>query len=213
MWGLGAQGIGIGAWLIGGRMHKRPLFGAPRIVVRRHRALVALLGILGLCIGIGFGLNGRSQSSAVALVQLPQESGNGIDSPTDEALTQAVVAMSTPVLSPAIKSLSPPVSAPQIKVHVTSPTNPHILRIQAEAPRREQAIQLANAVASEYVQYATRTNIANGQPTVLESASIVNSRFHVMTPIDGIGGLVAGVAIGGVVLWKGRREWRDVQLI
>ena len=28
-----------------------------------------------------------------------------------------------------------------------------------------------------------------------------------------LGGLVAGLAIGSVVLWKDRREWRDVQLI
>jgi hypothetical protein len=196
-------------------MHKRPLFGAPRILVRRHRAFVGLLGVLGLFAGIAFGLVGSSQPSASAVVFVPSGSTDSGGTPSpDQMATQRVIATSSGVLAPALKSLSLPIPVNELKVTAAAPANSNILRIDVKAPQRQQAVQLANAVATGYIQYVGRYGVMSGKPILLQPATTKAApRSLVMSSIDGIGGLVAGLAIGSVILWKDRREWRDVQLI
>jgi hypothetical protein len=188
-------------------MQKRSLFGVPRILVRRHRALVGLLGILGLFAGIAYGLVGSSRSGAYALVFVPSGA-------TDQMATQRVIATSSGVDTPALKSLSPPVPVNELKITASAPANSNVLRIDVKAPKQQEAVQLANAVANGYIGYASKKGLVSAQPTLLQAAIPKATRTSlVLSSIDGIGGLVAGLAIGSVILWKDRREWRDVQLI
>src|SRR5438552_527684 len=106
---------------------------ASAATLRRGWIAILVIAIVGLCGGIVYGLLGRSQSSAVALVLVPQQYGNGAGAPINDMLTQTVIAMSTPVLGPATRSLSPAVSQGQVKVTVSSPANTNILRVQAKA--------------------------------------------------------------------------------
>jgi hypothetical protein len=49
-------------------------------------------------------------------------------------------------------------------------------------------------------------------PCVLGAGTKITPRSRVSL-IDGIGGFVAGLAMGSVILWKNRRQWRNGQLI
>jgi hypothetical protein len=196
-------------------MQKRPLFGAPRILVRRHRALVGLLGILGLSAGIAYGLVGSSHSGAYALVFVPSGGTDSRGAPSaDQMATQSVIATSSGVVTPALKSLSPQVPVNELKITASAPADSNVLRIDVKAPQQQEAVRLANAVANGYIGYASRTGLVAAQPILLQAAIPKATRTSlVLSSIDGIGGLVAGLAIGSVILWKDRREWRDVQLV
>jgi hypothetical protein len=60
----------------------------------------------------------------------------------------------------------------------------------ADAP-----VQLANAVATAYIHYVTEFKLIAGTPVSLGPATKTTPRSLVISPIDGIGGLVAGLAI------------------
>jgi hypothetical protein len=90
----------------------------------------------------------------------------------------------------------------------------NFLSFQVKAPGGADApVQLANALATAYIHYVSKAKLAAGTPVQLGSARKTTPRSPVISPIDAVGGLVAGLAIASVVLWKDRREWRDVQLI
>jgi hypothetical protein len=202
-------------------MDKQPMFGVPRIVVRRHRALVGALVAVGLCAGIVAGIVysglSPSMSSATATVWVDNPSPSALSSSVPPpAVAQAPVATTMPVLTEAGRSVSPPVSATtlakRVKVVVVGP---QVMSFRVTAPSAADAVRLANALTSAYIRYVSATDTGRAlQIHVIDQATVATSRSSpFFSPIDAVGGLVAGLAIGSVVLWKDRREWRGVQLI
>jgi hypothetical protein len=178
---------------------------ASAAVLRRGWMVILAIALAGLIAGIGYGLRGGSQSSALALVLVPQQFTNG--APVDNMTTQMVIAMSDPVVTPAGKSVTPPVSIGQLKVRVTSPAGTNILRIEVRAPQRQQAVQMANGVAKGYIQYVVDNHQISGQPIVLQQAApaSTSSPLKKSAPI----GLVAGLLAGCIVVFvRGRRDRR-----
>jgi capsular polysaccharide biosynthesis protein len=175
---------------------------ASAAVLRRGWVAILVIAIIGLCAGIGYGLVGRSQSSAVALVLVPPQFSNGSSDPTNEMATQTLIAMSSQILTPASESLNPPVPFTKLKVTATSPANTNILRIQVHAPSYKQAVQMANAVATGYIQYVGRYGVISGKPILLQPASTAmpaatTSRLNKSGPI----GLAAGLLVGVIVVY------------
>ena len=202
-------------------MHKQPLFGVPRTVVRRHRALLGALGAVGLFAGIVAGIvySGLSPSmpSARADVYIDTPSASALSSSIPPpAETQAAVAISMPVLTQAGRSVSPPVSATTLAKRVNArAVGPQVLSFRVTAPGAADAVMLASALTSAYIRYVSATHPGGVQSVVIidPAARAPSSPSLPIGPIGGVGGLVAGLAIGSVVLWKDRREWRGVQLI
>lgn len=197
-------------------MRERPLYGAPRIVVRRHRLLMGAVGAVGLCAGIAYSalaLN-PSMRSAQALVLLPVSTSSSSEPAAVDEQTQILIAISPAVLTPAGMSVSPPVSARKLaeRVKVTA-VGRGVLSFRAKAPNAADAVKLANALTVAYIRYVDLTRALGGAATALQPATATTQRPLPISPADGFGGLVAGLALGSVVLWKERRDWRDVQLI
>jgi capsular polysaccharide biosynthesis protein len=171
--------------------------------------VIAVLGLLG---GAALGLLGASRPSASALVLLPPQNPNSAGAVTDDVKTQTVVATSAPVLAPAINTLTPPLTGPQqeeLKVSVTTVSD-NIFRIRVQAPQNAQALQLANAVATSYIQYVGKYKLAFGTPVQLGSASLaVPSSTAKRAITSGIIGLVVGAFVGVIIfLVRSRRDFR-----
>jgi capsular polysaccharide biosynthesis protein len=178
-------------------------------ILRRGWIVILAFAVLGLCGGIAFGLTGRSQPSAYALVLVPTQASSS-SAPTDDMSTQTVIAKSTAVLTPAINLLSPPVPANKLKVTVTAPASTNILRIQVQAPQPGQAVRLANAIANGYIRYVSKTQLISGQPILLQQASAATppaTSGRVAT--SGFLGLLTGLLLGAVVVFvRSRRDRR-----
>lgn len=128
-------------------------------VIRRRRHLVVLLVVLGLVAGTGYGLYKPPLAVARALVILPSSLVVNTGDPAKDDATQVIVATSTPVLASAGASVSPPIGPAALKGEVVvSALSEYVLQVQVTTLRPANAERLANAVADDYIAYATKAN-------------------------------------------------------
>jgi capsular polysaccharide biosynthesis protein len=137
------------------------LKGLVRMLRRRRRIFVAV-GVLGLLLGLFRGLDLGAQPSAQALVLLPPASSDGTGEAPRDIKTAIVVATSESVLERAGKAVDPPLDSKTLKKRIdVSSASSDILSIVVRAPKAEDAIKLANAVADEYVTAGSSAGDAN----------------------------------------------------
>src|SRR5436190_20779655 len=116
-------------------------------VVRRRWRLLVVLVVLGAAVGAGASVffSPGYQTTSNGLLQGPRQS--------DELLTQAEVAISSVVLDRAATALPWHPSGADLKKQVdASATNGNVVTITASAGTAEQAQQLADQVAQQYVK-------------------------------------------------------------
>ena len=176
-------------------------------IVRRHRAIVGIVALLGLLAGGGYAVLNPPMLASSALVVLPPA--------TRDVATQAVIASSDPVLSGALRNVRPAMSLQALRSHVqVKSLTSNIISISAQGKTAVQAEGTANAVAASYVAYlSTANSVAQGvQARLLESAT---NATGTPLPVDllvtgGLGALLGGLigAIGVLALARGdRRLW------
>lgn len=171
----------------------------------RRKTIIGIVAAIGLLAGATYtALDPPTQSSTV-LIALPSASVN--------MSTQSLIATSEPVLSAALRSGSLSISVQQLhgKVKAHSPAS-HILSITAQARSAAQAENIASAVASSYIAFATSSASPIGkiQARLLEPATTpaaVSLPFYLIVTA-GIGAL-AGVVVGIIIsVAVGRRDRR-----
>jgi capsular polysaccharide biosynthesis protein len=146
-----------------------------REIWRRRLLIIVVAALCGLG-GVAYGLLRPANETAIALVLLPpasgsDSSGNSGNSGTagNGVSTEAVIARSTPVLTAAGAKVSPPLGALGVEKLVTvTPLSGQILQIQAQAPASTYAVQLANAVATSYVDYVGQLQASSAGPAVAD---------------------------------------------
>jgi capsular polysaccharide biosynthesis protein len=133
-------------------------------LVWRRRLIVAALAIVGLGCGIAYPVLQPPMPRAGALVILPASSTtatNASGAPASDTATQIIIATSTPVLALAGSGVRPPISARALKHDVTvSALSDDVLQVEVSAPRATEAVQLANAVSTDYIAYLNKTGSA-----------------------------------------------------
>lgn len=146
-------------------MNEQPLnLRASLQEIWRRRLLVIIVATICGLGGVVYGFLRPASETATALVLLPPstasapaESGNSGNSggvSTNIISTEAVIARSAPVLAAAGAQLPQPLSAQQVKKLITvTPLSGQILQIQADGPTTGNALQVANAVATSFVDY------------------------------------------------------------
>jgi capsular polysaccharide biosynthesis protein len=129
----------------------------------RRRVLVIVVAALCGLGGLVYGFVAPANQTATALVLLPSTaastSGNSGNTGTagSDVTTEAIIAKSTPVLATAGAKVSPPLPAQGVENLVTvTPLSGQVLQIQAHAATSTDAVHLANAVATSYVDYVGR---------------------------------------------------------
>ncbi|HTZ07849.1 MAG TPA: hypothetical protein VMB72_02185 [Acidimicrobiales bacterium] len=124
-----------------------------------RRRLLAVLAVLGLAVGVTYGVVFRSSPSATALILLPPSNVTSAGVPTRDVATEIDIATSAPVLSAAGRAVTPHLSFATVKKRVAiSSASQDILQIDASAPTGAQAEALANAVARQFVTFVTTTS-------------------------------------------------------
>jgi capsular polysaccharide biosynthesis protein len=142
-------------------MNEQPLnLRASLQEIWRRRLLVIVVAALCGLAGFAYGLLRPVEQTSLALVLLPQSgasnSGNSGNTGTvgNTIATEAVIARSASVLAAAGAKVSPPLGALAVKKLVTvTPLSGQILQFQAQGPTSRYAMQLANALATSYVDY------------------------------------------------------------
>lgn len=126
--------------------------------IRRRRALMTTLGLIGICGGVAYGVLKPVLPGAVSMVLLPPPATTGAGTPLRDTGTQVAIATSEPVLDEAGQSVSPPIGARQLKPNVTvTALSQDVLSIRVKAADAGKAKRLANAIASDYIHYVTTT--------------------------------------------------------
>jgi hypothetical protein len=190
-------------------MNEQPLdLRASISALRRRRLAIAIVGLVGLSLGLLNMAAHRSTPSAVTLVLLPTQPG-AAGGTTVDAQSQAVVAGSTPLQTAATQSLSPPVDANQVRVTVV-PDSTSVLRIRAQAPKSQQAVALADGVANNYIAFVKSNRIMTGVPLIIQKAAVTPSSSAVSRAVKNGGiGLAAGLLLAAiVVLMRAKRDHR-----
>ena len=161
-------------------MNEQPLdLRASLQEIWRRRLLVIVVAALCGLGGIVYGFLKPANVTASALVLLPASTASGSNNSGNSGNsgaavgsginTQAVIARSTPVLSAAGAKVSPALGASAVQKLVTvSPLSSQILQIQAQARQSRGAVQLANAVASSYVDYIGQLEANSAGPGVAD---------------------------------------------
>lgn len=129
----------------------------------RNRLVVVAFVLLGFLCGVAHAVLRPPLPSARALVVIPTASISTESGATlDDAPTQIIIAMSTPVLAAAGASVSPPISPTALKSHVTAAAlSPQVLQFTVSVPSAAEAEKLANAEATGYVAYVNDTSTSN----------------------------------------------------
>jgi capsular polysaccharide biosynthesis protein len=174
-------------------------------IIRRLKAVVGLVSVVGLLAGIGYAALHPPESSSTAVVSFPAS--------VQSTATEVVIADSDPVLSAAAAKLGPPFTVDQLRsqVQAKSLTN-FLISITATNKNGADAEVIANAVAKSYIAYVgdKRTPVQHVvvelfQPAIGAAAS---SRLE-SALIAGLVGLVAGAVVGSVAsLAIGRNDRR-----
>ncbi len=194
-------------------MNEQPLdLRASLQEIWRRRLLVIVVAALCGLGGVVYGFLKPANVTASALVLLPastvsgsSDSGNtGNSGATGSGInTQAVIARSTPVLTAAGAKVSPSLGAPAVENLVTvKPLSSQILQIQAQAPKSRAAVQLANAVATSYVDYIGQLETSSGGPGVAalkkESATFTKQIKDLQAQMSTVSARIASEGAGSV---------------
>jgi capsular polysaccharide biosynthesis protein len=177
-------------------------------IVRRYRAAVVALAVLGLLAGIAFAVLYPPMLVSNALVVLPAS--------LRDVPTQVVIANSNPVLSGALPRVKPAVSLQTLRsrVQVKSLTS-NIISISAQGKTAAQAEGTANAVADSYVALVSKANSAAGQvqARLLEPATNATgtSLPEAVLVTGGLGALLGALigAIGALAFSRSDRQLRE----
>ena len=176
--------------------------------LRRRRVAIAIVGLLGLCLGLLNVAAHRTPPTAVAVVLIPGQAGqNGNMAPIIQG--QAYVATTPALRDPVIKSLTPPVRPGQVGVKVTASDS--VLSIRADVPQAQQAIALANGVAANYIGWVkTHQPPGVGSAVIIQPAAMARpASFFSRAFKNGGMGLFAGLLIAViVVLVRAKRDNR-----
>jgi capsular polysaccharide biosynthesis protein len=186
--------------------------------VRRHKALIGGVAVLGLLLGGAYAYLNPPLLSSTALVvfsdnsaQNSQAQASGID---PGLATQVVIGSSAPVLAEALPHISPAVSpeALQSRITVTSVNSSNVLSFTAMGTSAAQAEATANAVANSYIAYvgaATGTAV-HAVAKVLEPANgATGTKPTEQLAIYAVLGLLVGALLGFVIsLFTGRGDRR-----
>lgn len=192
-------------------MNEQPLnLRASLQEIWRRRLLVIIVAALCGLGGVVYGLLRPANEAAVALVLLPPstasgsgESGNSGNSGTagNGISTEAVIARSTPVLAAAGAEVSPALGASGVKKLVTvTPLSGQILQIQAQASVTRYAVQLANAVATSFVDYVGQLETSSAGPGVVglqkEAALLTTQIKDLQTQINTVSARITSEGAG-----------------
>ena len=164
----------------------------------RRRLLVIVVAALCGLGGLVYGFLKPANETASALVLLPASTASGSSSSGNSGNsgavgsginTQAVIARSTPVLTAAGAKVSPPLGPSAVQELVTvTPLSSQILQIQAQGPNSRNAVQLANALATSYVDYIGQLETSSAGPGVAdlkkESATFTKQIKDLQTQIN-----------------------------
>jgi len=136
-------------------------------VVGRHPRPVLLIALIGLVLGLLYGIAVPALVSAKTMVVLPPQAAAYSGAPTRDVQTEIAIAMSSSVLVPASIDAGEklPFLTIQKRVSITAVTD-ELLQISAKASTASQAEQLANAVAAEFVSYSA------GQASLYQSGQV-----------------------------------------
>jgi capsular polysaccharide biosynthesis protein len=189
-------------------------------MVRRHKALIGVVAVLGLLAGATLALLNRPAFTSTALIVLPgaPQTVQATTGPGTSTFmeTQTVVAGSDPVLQGALGNITPSVSLQMLRREVqASAQSSNILAVSAEGATAAQAERIANAVARSYISYVTSPHSLLGQVSanMLQPASSATGTSRVeKLIIYGLIGAVAGVLIGVIValaISRGERKLRE----
>jgi capsular polysaccharide biosynthesis protein len=160
-------------------MNEQPLDlrGSLQEIWRRRLLVFVVAALCGLG-GLVYGFLKPGNVTASALVLLPASTASGSNNSGNSGnsgavgsgiSTQAVIARSTPVLSAAGAKVTPPLGASAVQKLVTvTPLSSQILQIGAEARESRGAVQLANAVATSYVDYIGQLETNSNGPGVAD---------------------------------------------
>jgi capsular polysaccharide biosynthesis protein len=178
-------------------------------ILRGHKILIGVLLALGLLAGAGYSLHKPPVLTSTALVVLPAavpaQSQGALASPgTDTYMaTQAVIAISDPVLSRALPHVSPAMSLEALrgKVQAKSVTD-SILSISATGRTAAQTEATANAVANSYTAYVGSGKLPGGsvqasvfQPATNATGTTPIKHLIVFALIGGIAGALIGIIV------------------
>jgi capsular polysaccharide biosynthesis protein len=177
-------------------------------IVRRYRALVGTVALLGLLLGAGYAVLKPPMKSANALVVLPVSNR--------EIATQVVVARSEPVLSGALASISPKTSVADLRNAVlTKSLTGNLVSITATGSTATAAESAANGVADSFISYLSSGVSAVGHvqaklvaPANTATGSSLSIRLALMAVIGAITGAVLG-AIAALAIGRGDRRLRE----
>jgi capsular polysaccharide biosynthesis protein len=137
-------------------------------VVLRYRRVAAVIALVGLLVGIAYGVSQPALTSAKAEVLLPPSAGNSSSGlPTQGIATDVEIATTPAILNPAAKEagISLPYTTLVHRVTVTGLTVT-LLQIVAKSSSAGQAERFANDVAGTFVNYAS------SQSSLIASAAV-----------------------------------------
>ena len=183
--------------------------------VRRHKAVVVILAVLGLAAGAGYTVLRPPLLTSQALVVLSTPTQDPL-AVTNIMATQVVIADSNPVLAHALQHVRPATSLKALssRVQVANVAG-NVLSISAQGETPAQAKDTANAVTDSYVAYTRSVSGPGGQllARVLEPA--VNgagpSLLLRLSEIAGLGALIGALigALAAFVIGRGDRRLRE----
>lgn len=156
-------------------------------VVLRYRRVAAVIALIGLLLGIAYGVSQPALASAKSEVLLPASAGNSSSGvPTQGIATEVEIAMSPGILNPAAKKagISLPYTTLVHRVTVTGVTVT-LLQIVAKSSSAAQAERLANEVAQEFVASATSQSSAVASATVAELSQQLTQYVHQASILKG----------------------------
>jgi capsular polysaccharide biosynthesis protein len=166
--------------------------------IRRYKVLVVICCLLGLGLGAAYTFLRPPMLSSTAQVELAS---------SKNISTQAVLAVSTPVLSIASAELHPGVPVPTLRARVKVSADSTLLNITAKGATAAQAEDIANAVMSSYLTYVKNGGgQLPGQPKITGAAypaTFASGKTTSTHVLDAIYGLLIG-AIGGIILATAR---------
>jgi capsular polysaccharide biosynthesis protein len=176
-------------------------------MIRRHKAIVLLLVLLGLLAGYGYNALRPPVVTSDALVVLPGSVHN--------IATQAIIADSDTVLSVARTKIEPTLPLPALRSRViVASLTANVISITAQATTTGQAEDIANAVADSYIAYAHSANDPAGPvlARILEPAAGATGgpspiRVLIVAFLGGLAGLLIG-AVLAVAIGRGDRRLR-----
>lgn len=146
-------------------MSEQPLdFRSAFRAIWRRRMFVFVLVMAGVAGGLAYSFSMATKQVADAVVLLPPSDVTGSTGALSPlTATQIIIATSTPVLDAAGAAASPPLSAAELRGDVdVSALSQDVLQVQVSARTASEAVALANAVATSYVAYVTKSSFTTG---------------------------------------------------